>query len=478
MLGHLIRKEILHLLLGRRFQILAGLSVALIVLSTLDGLAAYTQALDTYQDAQRYSDERLRQIIEAPGTILPDRYYWGEFFGFGYLVHKPPAALSIFVRGLQPIQGRTARVKSPPDQIFTRSPAAERPLLGIFPSLDLSLVVGSVLSLFVLLLTYDAVCGEKEQGTLRLAASFSIPRYEILLAKIIGAVLPTLAVLLLPCMLAAGVAVALPQVVLGSAEWLRLALILGAFCAYLTAVSCLGVAVSALVQRAATSFVLLLAIWIGSVVVVPRLSLIAADVLVGAPSAAVFESGRQAIARSYADAEMERRTKWEEGYQEENGASPWASPDGMVALYEAIKRAGEQSAPQQRDEERRLEESFQNRFDSWYELGKTLGRVSPGFALHQAVVRLAGTGIERDRRFRTVYGQYLHARDDWVRERFHKLALQKHIPEVYGALVWDVADVPRFKYTEPWPTSDMAAALVDVGLIALWGELRWPRGCC
>ena len=50
------------------------------------------------------------------------------------------------------------------------------PLQRVFPSLDLARVVQVVLSLFVLLLTYDAVCGEKDAGTLRLFGSFGLPR--------------------------------------------------------------------------------------------------------------------------------------------------------------------------------------------------------------------------------------------------------------------------------------------------------------
>lgn len=48
------------------------------------------------------------------------------------------------------------------------------PALGGFPPLDLGLVVQLVLSLFVLLLSYDSVCGQKEIGTLRHISSFSL----------------------------------------------------------------------------------------------------------------------------------------------------------------------------------------------------------------------------------------------------------------------------------------------------------------
>ena len=47
------------------------------------------------------------------------------------------------------------------------------------------MVVQVVLGLFALLLCYDAICGEKEAGTLSLLASFPLPRSRLLIGKLI-----------------------------------------------------------------------------------------------------------------------------------------------------------------------------------------------------------------------------------------------------------------------------------------------------
>ncbi len=68
------------------------------------------------------------------------------------------------------------------------------PYMIIFHSIDLALVFGVVLSLLALLFAYDAVSGEREDGTLRLMLSNAVPRDVVLIGKYLGA----MACLLLP----------------------------------------------------------------------------------------------------------------------------------------------------------------------------------------------------------------------------------------------------------------------------------------
>ncbi|MEE8583230.1 MAG: ABC transporter permease subunit [Acidobacteriota bacterium] len=62
-----------------------------------------------------------------------------------------------------------------------------------------------VLSLFAILFAYNAVSGEKEQGTLRLSFSNAVPRDSYILGKAAGSFLalaiPLLILILLGCLL-------------------------------------------------------------------------------------------------------------------------------------------------------------------------------------------------------------------------------------------------------------------------------------
>ena len=191
MLGLLIRKEILDLLLSARFQILSAIGVLVICISLYDGYAYFQERSSDYRQAVAGTEQRLRQIAEADQVV---RVAYYELNNVGFLEHKPPVLLSIFVRGLDPTLGRSISNSTTPTRRLRRSPAETEPILGVFPPLDLGLVIEVVLSLFVLLLTYDAVCGEKEKGTLRLTGSFALPKSHLLLGKLLGVLLPLLAV--------------------------------------------------------------------------------------------------------------------------------------------------------------------------------------------------------------------------------------------------------------------------------------------
>ena len=81
------------------------------------------------------------------------------------------------------------------DNIPEISAAAAKgnPYLSIFPLFDASLIFKIVISILALLIAYDVVSGEREQGTLKLIVSGTISRSQILVGKLIAG-LETLAI--------------------------------------------------------------------------------------------------------------------------------------------------------------------------------------------------------------------------------------------------------------------------------------------
>jgi ABC-type transport system involved in multi-copper enzyme maturation permease subunit len=66
------------------------------------------------------------------------------------------------------------------------------PMPALFPLMDWFLIVGVVMSLLALVFSYDAICGEREDGTLRLAISYPVSRSVLLLGKWTGGFLSLL----------------------------------------------------------------------------------------------------------------------------------------------------------------------------------------------------------------------------------------------------------------------------------------------
>ena len=464
MLGQLIRKEILDQLLSLRFIILSAIAALTIWLSLYDGYAYYQARVEDYRHARALTEVRFPQLIEIPK--------WDELGYYGFHEHKPPTVLSVFVRGLDPVLGRTISNSHARVRRLRWSPGETEPVQRIFPPLDLGLVVQLLLSLFVLLLTYDAVCGEKEAGTLRLIASFPAQAHRILLGKLFGILIPTLLAFGLP--LAVGIAVLLvtPDISIRAQEWMRLIVIIAAFGIYLSVYSCVGLLASCLTHRPATSFVLLLAFWVATVVVMPRLSFIAADVLRPAPSLPEHHIQRSVISRKFGKKRNELHQKYIQEHPELHKTAE--SREARQIYYWKIS---EDARSQTRTAREQLEEEFRNRYSARLDLALNLARISPAFAFKNAVVRLAGTGIDRHNRFETAFTRdYMKLYTDWSITTSHLELFQENHPEKYGYPNRDYSKIPRFSYRETWPIREVQSALMDVGLLALWGIAFFTGG--
>ena len=457
MLGHLIRKEILDQLLSLRFIILSAIAALTIWLSLYDGYAYYQARVEDYRHARAFTEVRFPQLIEIPN--------WGELGFYGFHEHKPPTVMSVFVRGLDPVLGRTISNSFASVRRLRWSPGETEPIQRIFPPLDLGFVVQVLLSLFVLLLTYDAVCGEKEAGTLRLISSFPAQAHRILLGKLFGILIPTLLAFGLPLCLGIAVLIAAPDVSIRAQEWMRLIVIVVVFGIYLSAYSCAGLLASCLTHRPATSFVLLLTFWVATVVVMPRVSLIAADVLRPAPSVSEHHAQRAAI-------EKEMHIKvvaLDKQYQREHPEFH-KTPESREARQIQYWRTAEGLRRQKRTEHDRLDAGFRSRYNTRLRLALMFARISPAFTFKNSIVRLAGTGIDRHNRFETTFTQvYMKLYTSWKNTALHLDLFQENYPEKYGYPNRDYSKIPRFSYREIWPVREVQSAMIDVGLLALWG---------
>ncbi len=462
MLAHLIRKELLDHISSLRFLILSAVGTLVIWLSLYSGYLYYQNSLKDYGLAQAATANRIREIDAARS--------YSEFVLQGYLEHRPPAVMGIFIRGLDAVLGRS--IPNMFNRRSVRSWMEVKPLLAVFPPLDPGLVIQAVLSLFVLLMTYDAVCGEKEAGTLRLNASFSVPRHRLLLGKFFGALLPTLSAFGLPLLLGTAVILAMPDVRFTDPELQRLGLVMAAFGVYLTVFVCAGLLASCMTQRASTSFVVLLGFWVTAVVVLPRLSLIVADSVRPAASIHELEADKEAITKANTQRWREARRAWSEAYAKSEGEAWWQSRKGQELQRLDYRKTRQEVLfePTQAAYER-LEEAFRNRYQARLNLAVALARFSPAFAFNGATVRLAGTGMDRQARFLSVYDQYYARHLTWYVDAVDDSYLKRINPDKYGEYTWDLSDMPRFTYQERWPEGEVRAAMVDVGILAIWGVL-------
>mgnify|MGYP001766571630 CR=1 FL=1 len=155
-----LTKEIRNHLLSFRF--LAGFALMMVIVPVT------VMILST--DAVRKQDDYSRRQSEIQ-TYLRSYAHFNRLYAV-IAPSQPPIAMLAMVRGL------TADVDL---DVFDNDP-----LPVMFPLIDLTFIITILLSLAALVFSYDAVSGDKEDGTLKLTLANAVPRSTVLAGKVLG----------------------------------------------------------------------------------------------------------------------------------------------------------------------------------------------------------------------------------------------------------------------------------------------------
>ncbi|MBE3112008.1 MAG: ABC transporter permease subunit, partial [Acidobacteria bacterium] len=193
MLKTIIAKEIRTNILSFRFLASFALLFVIVTVTSLVLTGDYLRRQDEYSQQQAELEHYLRNYahFNRIGPILQ--------------ATQPPIPFQTLVRGL------TAEVNL---EQFD-----DDPLPVIFPLIDLTFIVTILVSLMALILSYDAVCGEKEDGTLKLMLANGLSRSKIILGKFAGGMLTLLGPFLLSVTAAMLIILLHPRVSWTGADW-------------------------------------------------------------------------------------------------------------------------------------------------------------------------------------------------------------------------------------------------------------------
>jgi ABC-type transport system involved in multi-copper enzyme maturation permease subunit len=181
--------------------------------------------------------------------------------------------LSVFSEGLEKRLGNSAKIDFENVPEIKNKYAERNPLLVIFPTLDISLIFEIVISVLVLLIAYDAVSGEKEQGTLKLMLSGTAARHQVLIGKLLAG----LTTLVIPISMAFIVALLIfylsPNVNLGRADWIAIIMMYVVSLIYISTIYNFGIFISCSTKKSATSLMFVLLFWIIFTLLIPNISI-------------------------------------------------------------------------------------------------------------------------------------------------------------------------------------------------------------
>ena len=175
MLPVLVKRELQDTLKKQRALWFLLVGLLLFVLNVFVGVDAYRKAHDWY-------------IAEAGQPLRPafyDSSYIMSDVLDRYIIYREPAALMLISGGNEKFLPREVWVqpggvvRPRPIDIYTK-------LLPNIPPVDWVFIITIIFSLFVLILTFDSVSGEKESGTLAIVFSNSVSRLGYLASKYVA----------------------------------------------------------------------------------------------------------------------------------------------------------------------------------------------------------------------------------------------------------------------------------------------------
>jgi len=404
MLRDIITKEIQDMIMSPRFVFTFLLCTILILLSIYTGINNYQAEQKEYSAAVALN----RKNLESQQSYV-------TLAGLGTKINRKPQVLSTVVNGVQEAVGRVATVNIAYDPSMIDSKYSSSPIFAVFGALDLIFIVKIVLSLFAILFTYDAIVGEKERGTLKLALSNRIPRDRLILGKAIGGFISLLIPLVIPVVLGLLILMIYPNISLSGDDWLRLGIICVMFLLYLSVFFTLGLFVSARTSRSSTSFLLLLFIWVTFVTIIPKAAIMIAGQINPIPSVHEITAQKDAHLQEIQKEAIAEQTQ----YFKDNPRPK--EPDKKAKWNEELKKWAEdfQQRLTGKIDERNaaIERDYQTKMRGQQRLAVNLSRISPASALMFASMSLARTGINEHERFLNSVKTYKPIFTKWINQK-------------------------------------------------------------
>lgn len=466
MLTTIIYKELKGIIVSPKFFVTFAVCSVLMLLSVFIGIKEYRAVSAQYETGVQLADQRAH---EATG-----------WHGLRNKAYRDVDPMQILVSGLSNDIGRWSNIDQFNPVKLKNSIYSDDPIFAVFRYIDFAFIVQVVLSLFAILFTYDAISGEREDGTLRLVFSNAVNRATYIIGKSVGAWLGLVIPIGVPILLSL-LMLLLFRVPLDGEHWVRILSFLGISLLLFTFFIIFGVFISALTRTPNISFLVSLVLWVCFVLIIPRAGVMAAGQLVRVPRVAEIEGQRDGFARDKWAAFQEESTKrWREFNNRANASDGEEDDDAMWARIEAEDSARRVVHREIESFETRLQEDLRYRKAAQQRLAFSLSRISPASAYRLAAMTLAGTDVGIKTRNEEALNTY---REDFVAYVDRKLEQDG----MSGALtisfssddglkignsrtdqVLDISDMPLYAHPVTRLSSLLQSLIVDIGLLAVF----------
>ncbi|MDX2127691.1 MAG: ABC transporter permease subunit [Chloroherpetonaceae bacterium] len=396
MLKLLIEKELKAFLQSPKFVLSFSVMSILIILSVYLGVEEYHATKNQYETARQLAAEDLQSQTN-----------WGSVYTRAF---REPNPLMIFASGVQNDIGRKTIVSKWQENRLQGSLYSEDSVFAIFRVVDFVFIFQTVVSLFAILFTFNAINGEKESGTLQLTFSNSIPRALFISAKALGAIFALCFPLLIPVLLSFLIVV-LFGVPMEPEHWLKACAIIALGLSHFIVFILLGILVSSSVRNSATSFLVLISLWITFVLILPRAGMMIASEVIPIPSISELDTKMEAFSKSKWDEKMKREMELYEKYNKTLETLTPKERDAKSAEMNWDIKEESEALQKKLDAEiaefnRKTNEEAANQQAAQEDLALWISRISPSSAFQLASMSLAETDVETKYRYESAIRSY------------------------------------------------------------------------
>jgi ABC-2 type transport system permease protein len=460
MIRRIARKELVEMFRDGRFRVLSGAVLALSLLSLAVGWKHYLDVARQHEAAQAATRAQwLNQTKKNPHSAAH----------YGVYAFKPKSPLAMLDTGVDPYLGVAVWLEAHKQNEFKYRPAADRTAVQRFGEMTAAEMLQVLVPLFIVLMTFSAFAGEREDGTLRQLISLGVAPRRLALGKAAG-IAAALGMILLPATILAVVGLALTSDTGAiTVDVSRGVLLVAFYLMYCAAIVAVSLGVSARARSSRVALIVLLTFWFANSLVASRLVSDLAAWLHPTPSAIEFQKALDADIDDQREMQQRlerRKAELMRQYQVNN-------VDALPVAFSGVSlQEGEEHGNEVFDHHYgRLFDTY-DRQNAIYQIG---GVLAPMLAMRAVSMGLAGTDFNQHRHFVTAAESY---RRVIQRTMNNDIMTNQKRGTVYlaGRELWD--KVHEFEYTAPstgwvlrhvrWSIMILSAWLA----VATWWMLR------
>jgi ABC-type transport system involved in multi-copper enzyme maturation permease subunit len=476
MIWNIAKKELLSNLMTLRFFVGTVLFLVMSVLFTCVLLSDYRVKLESYNGYVSRNNDELKKLMTYQ-NLKPT-------------IYKPPEILSIFSKGVEENTGNSAQISIGEVPETTSTAASKNPLLSVFPVLDVTLVFKLVISVLALLLAYDSISGEREDGTLKLMLANGIPRHKVLLGKLVGGMITLAIPIAVGFLMISLILEFSPTVEMTGDDWIRVALMFVFSLIMVSLLFNLGLLLSSVTKHASDTLMFLLFIWVLFLLVIPNGSAYLAERIRPIESREKVDSQVQEIRGRFEKELDSKRKPWPQGNGVQSDAGePWGwyhrfATKNLIRYKQELNALSEPLRISYADDAWQANKAYLESMKRQKDLADLTSKFSPISLYEDLVTSLSRTDVPGSKRFanqareyRQQIIDYLYNKKAFSSLRYFTTVKEEYLFDIsnmdeYGLLrkkydsvdpkPLDVSDVPQFRYRPERITDTMDRILPNV----------------